>query len=98
MNSTANRFWAVELGAADRALLERAFERDCELREDTALMFSGLVELELREVFVEALIHGLRGLEDSQRPVGAVLPALEETLAVARARGQARAVAKWERG
>ena len=91
------RFWAIELDGVDRALLDAAFERDGELRRDTAHMFAGLVGLGLREVFVDALVDRLRGLESSQRPVAAVLPALEETLAVARARGQARAVAEWER-
>ena len=91
-----DRFWALELDDADRALLERAFERDGELRHDTALMFGGLVELRLRDVFVAALVDQLRRQQDSQRPVAAVLPALEETLAIARARGQARAVAHWE--
>ena len=95
-DAVVDRFWAVELGAADQQLLDAAFERDRELRRDTAHMFGGLVELDLREVFVGALVDRLRVLENSRRPVAAVLSALEQTLAVARARGQARAVARWQ--
>ena len=96
-DAVVDRFWAVELDAADQQLLDAAFERDRELRRDTAHMFGGLVELDLRDVFAGALVDELRALEGPRPPVGAVMPALEETLAVARARGQARAVAEWER-
>ena len=95
--AAADLFWAIDLAAADQALLDQAFERDRELRRDTAHMLGGLVELDLRDVFVGALVDELRALDGPRPPVGAVMPALEETLAVARARGQARAVAKWER-
>lgn len=96
--SETNSFWAVELDTEDQALLDQAFERDPDLRGDTAAMFGGLIRLDLRDVFIGALIRQLRALGDSSRPVRAVLPALEQTLATARERGQARAAARWGRG
>ena len=88
---TVAEFWAVELDAGDQALLNSAFERDDELREHTAAMFGRLVELDLRDIFVEALLGRLRALTSTQRPVRAVMPALEDTLAAARCRGRGRA-------
>jgi len=89
-NSAADQFWAVDLPAADHALLEQAFHRDRSLRAETALMFGDLIDLDLRDTFIAALIRQLRTLQASQRPVGAIIPALEDTLAAARARGQTR--------
>lgn len=94
--SESDGFWAVKLDAGDQALLEQAFARDPDLRGDTAAMFGGLIRLDLRDVFIAALVRQLRALGDSPRPVRAVLPALEQTLATARERGQARAAAQWE--
>jgi len=88
---TADGFWDLELAAEDQALLEEAFGRDRELRAQTASMFGRLVELDLRDTFVEALVSRLRALKSPHRPVRAVMPALEDTLATARVRGRRRA-------
>ena len=64
--AAAARFWAIDLAAADQALLEEAFARDRELRRDTAHMFRGYVELDLWKVFVGALLDELRALEGLQ--------------------------------
>ncbi|MCA1701270.1 MAG: hypothetical protein LC790_21175, partial [Actinobacteria bacterium] len=87
---TTAEFWDLELGADDQTVLDQAFERDGELRVETAAMFGRFLELDLRDTFVTALVGRLRGLTASQRPVGAVMPALEDTLAAARGRGRAR--------
>jgi len=53
-------------------------------------MFSRLLELDLRDTFVRALVSRLAASTGSQPPVRAVMPALEDTLAAARARGRQR--------
>lgn len=68
---TVEEFWALELDSADQALLDDAFERDRELRGETAAMFGRLGEHDLRDTFVQALARRLRGLASSQRPVRA---------------------------
>ena len=78
--------------AADRAVLEGAFARDGELRTDAGLMLGGLVDLGLGEAFVQLFVRRLRRLGAGEPPAGAVLPALEETLAVAERRGDQRAI------
>jgi hypothetical protein len=96
----ADRFWSIELVPPDRALLEDAFRRDSELRVDTGVIFSGLVELELRDVFVGAFVRELRALRAGVPPALAVLPALERTIEAAIARGQHDAIKRfpWGRG
>jgi hypothetical protein len=92
----SDRFWAVCLPAGDQVLLDQAFARDRELRHDTALMFQGLLALDLRDVFIAALVAQLRARGHSRRPAQAVMPALERTLAAARARAQALDDTEWE--
>ena len=96
----ADRFWSIELLPPDRALLEDAFRRDGELRLDTGVIFSGLLELELRDVFVGAFVRELRTLRAGLPPALAVLPALERTIEAAVARGQHGAIKRfpWGRG
>ena len=88
---TTDEFWELDLSAEDQALLDDAFERDRALRDETAAMFARLVELDLRDTFVEAVVRRLASLASSQPPVRAVMPALEDTLATARVRGWRRA-------
>ena len=67
---TTADFWDLPLNANDRGLLDEAFERDGELREETAAMFSRLLELDLRDTFVRALVSRLAASTGSHHRCG----------------------------
>ena len=67
--------WRVPLPHRDRGELDRAFERDPELRVDTGLVLAGLVELGVQEVFVREFVSRLRAADPRIPPALSVLPA-----------------------
>ena len=67
--------WRVPLACRDRVELERAFERDPELRVDTGLALAGLVELGVQGVFVREFVSRLRAAGPRVPPALSVLPA-----------------------
>jgi hypothetical protein len=68
--------WRVALrDDNDRYVLERAFERDPELRLDVGFALIALVELGVQEQFVRAFVSQLREAGPQAPPALAVLPA-----------------------
>ena len=72
--------WATPLRREQRVAVDRAFERDRELRPEVESLLRGL-GAELRSAFVVAFAHALVGAP--ARPAGALMPALEQTIGVA---------------
>lgn len=70
---------------AERDAIERAFATDAELRADAEALLAKL-EPDLREVFASAFVSALIGLPRLAAPAGALMPALDQTLAVAMSR------------
>ncbi len=67
--------WRVPLACRDRGELDRAFDRDPELRVDTGLALAGLVELGVQGVFVREFVSRLRAAGPRIPPALSVLPA-----------------------
>ena len=67
--------WRVPLPRRDRVVLDRAFERDPELRVDVGLVLAGLVELGVQGVFVRAFVTRVRAAGPRVPPAASVLPA-----------------------
>ena len=67
--------WRVPLRGRDRLVLDRAFERDPELRLDTGLALAGLVELGVQGIFVREFVIRLRAAGPHAPPALSVLPA-----------------------
>jgi len=74
--------WATPLRREQRVAVDRAFERDRELRPEVESLLRGLGS-ELRSAFVVAFARGLVGPPAPARPAGALMPALEQTIGVA---------------
>jgi hypothetical protein len=71
--------WRTPLSSAQRKALSAAFTADEELRSEVEALLRRLCG-EVRAVFVQAFAGELAAAEPSARPVGAVLPALQETI------------------
>lgn len=65
--------WHTALPREDRRVLERAFERDPELRLDVGFALIALVELGVHEQFVRAVVTQLREIEPGAPPALAVM-------------------------
>ncbi len=77
--------WPAGLDDAERDAIERAFAADVELRADAEALL-GRLEPDLREVFGLAFVAALVGPPRLAVPAGALMPALDQTIAVAIAR------------
>ena len=73
--STRPRCGECRSARRDRVELDRAFERDPELRVDTGLALAGLVELGVQGVFVREFVSRLRAAGPRVPPALSVLPA-----------------------